>query len=44
MTAWGYWLLTTSAVAAGVYVALHAHYLTADLLVILPAWLRVVFR
>jgi len=34
------WLSTASAVAAGVYVALHLYYSTMDALVILPAVMR----
>ena len=40
VTTLGYWLLTTSAVAVGAYLALQAHYLTLDLIVVLPAVLR----
>jgi len=40
VTALGYWLFMASAIAVGVYVALHAHYATLDLIVILPAVMR----
>ena len=40
VTPWQTWLLTASAVAAGVYVALTLYYLTLDALVILPAAMR----
>ena len=40
MTALLLWLWIASAVAVGVYVALHAHYATMDLVLILPAMMR----
>jgi len=44
MTALGYWLFMTSAIAVGVFAGLWAYYATMDLVLILPAMMRMVTR